>query len=158
MNELAPKDPDALALQFTKYHEMTEEQRATVEELGRKGMVISKERQRGIVGHGLKKPTRVVAEVAAAIPYTFSMGHFPRAWKALKVRPPTGDNHPEITDEKYCIYDERHNDYGYTAAYVKKLIRECSTEEGFRILLGMTPRDKVTGECAGEPSVGSVPA
>jgi len=157
MNELAPKDPDALALQFTKYHEMTEEQRAVVEKLGRKGMVISKERQRGIVGHGLMKPTRAVAEVAAAIPYKFTMGQFTKAWKALKVRPPTDDHHPEITDEKYCLYDERHNDYGYTAAYVKKLIRECSTEGGFRKLLGTTPRDKITGEWVGEPPPTTLP-
>ena len=157
MNELAPKDPDALALQFTKYHEMTEEQRTMVEELGRKGMVISKERQRGIVGHGLKKPTRVVAEVAAAIPYKFTMGQFTKAWKTLKVRPPTGDDHPEITDEKYCIYDERHNDYGYTTAYATKLIRKCSTEKGFRKLLGTAPRDKITGEWVGEPPIATVP-
>jgi hypothetical protein len=62
---------------------MTQEQRSTIEDLGRKGMVITKERQRGVVGYGLKKPTEVVAEVAAAIPYKFTMGHFSRAWKAL---------------------------------------------------------------------------
>lgn len=157
INELAPKDPDALAVQFTKYHEMSEQQRAAVEELGRKGMVITRERQRGIVGHGLKKPKQVVAEVAAAIPYKFTTGHFPRAWKALQVRPVAGDEHPEITEEKYCIYDERHNDYGYTGAYIKKLIRECSTEEGFRKLLGMAPKDKDTGEWVGEPPLPSVP-
>lgn len=75
------------------------------------------------------------------------MGHFPRTWKALKVRPLAGDEHPEITEEKYCIYGERHNDYGYTAAYIKKLIQDCSTEEEFRKLIGVasTDKDKVSG-------------
>ena len=156
-NELAPKDPDALALQFTKYHELTEEQRVIIEELGRKGMVVTKERQRSIVGHGLKKPMQIVAEVAAAIPFVFTMGQFTKAWKALGIRPPSDADHPEITEEKYCIYDERHKDYGYTSAHVSKLIRECSTEQRFRALLGTAPRDKVTGQWVGEPPPGSVP-
>ena len=74
------------------------------------------------------------------------MGQFTKAWKALGVRLPTGDDHPEITDEKYCLYDERHKDYGYASAYVNKLIRECSTEQGFRALLGTASKDKVTGQ------------
>lgn len=157
VNELAPKDPEALPLQFTKYHELSTGERAAIEDMGRKGMVITKERKRNIVGYGLKKPTRVVAEVAAAIPFKFTMGNFTAAWKALGVRPPTGDLHPEITDEKYCTYDERHNDYGYTAAYIQKLIRECSTEQRFRALLRTAPRDKVTGDWVGEPPPSSIP-
>lgn len=128
-----------------------------VEELGRKGMVISKERKRRVVGHGLKKPTQVVAEVRAAVPFVFTMGHFTEAWKALRVRPSSGDEHPEAADEKYCVYDERHNDYGYTSAYASKLIRECSTEAGFRALLGTAPKDKLTGAWVGEPPLASVP-
>lgn len=68
-----------------------------------------------------------------------------------------GAEHPEATDEKYCVYDARHADCGYTAAYVKKLIRECSTEQGFRGLLGMAPKDKDTGEWVGEPPPGVGP-
>lgn len=156
MNELAPKDPDALALQFTKYHELTDDQKVAVEAMGRKGVVITRERMRNVLGHDLKKPTRVVAEVIAGIPFTFTMGHFPKAWKALRVRPNTGADHPEITDERYCVYDVRHNDYGYTSAYVDKLIRECSTEQGFRALLSTAPKDKITGEWVGEPPPGTV--
>lgn len=32
--ELAPKDPDAVAVQFTHYKDMTDEERAAVEEMG----------------------------------------------------------------------------------------------------------------------------
>jgi hypothetical protein len=157
INELAPKDPDALPLQFTKFHELTDEQKVAVEELGRKGMVVTRERLRSVKGHGLFKPTQVVAEVAAAIPFKLTTGHFLKAWKALRVRPNTCDPHPEITDERYCVYDTLHRDYGYTPAYVQKLIRDCSTEKGFRALLGTAPRDKFTGEWVGEPPPGSVP-
>lgn len=155
-NELAPKDPDALALRFTRYDDLTEDQKAAFVELGRQGVVITRERQRRVVGHGLKKPRLVAAEVAEAIPFVFNMNHFAKAWKALKIRPLAGAEHPEVTDEKYCVYDERHNDYGYTQAYVKKLIRECPTEQGFRRLLKMAPKDKATGEWVGGPQPDAV--
>jgi hypothetical protein len=157
LQELAPKDPSALAIQYTRYDDMTDELRESVEAIGRKGLVIVRERQRDVVGHGLKKPTQVVREVAAEIPFKFTMGHFAKAWKALGVRPPSGSKTPERTLELYCVYDERHNDYGYKDAYVRKLVRECRTEERFRALLGMAPVDKITGEWVGEPPASAVP-
>lgn len=50
----------------------------------------------------------------------FTVNSFTATWQTLGVRPPTGDTNPERTDEKYCVYDELHRDYGYTPAYVKK--------------------------------------
>lgn len=144
LQELAPKDPDALAIQFTRFDDLDDEQRAAVEAIGKKGYVIVREQQRPVVGHGLLKPTAVVKAVQEQIPFTFNIAHFTNAWKQLGVRPPTGDAHPEKTDQKYCLYDERHRDYGYTPAYATKLARECRTEGGFRRLLGTDPRLKPT--------------
>ncbi len=62
-----------------------------------------------------------------------------------------GGPHPERTNDKYRYYDERHKDYGYTAAYVAKVARECNTESKFRKFLETTPRDKETGDWVGEP-------
>jgi hypothetical protein len=44
--ELAARDPDATAIQFTRYDDMTPEQRATVEEMGKTGQVIVREQKR----------------------------------------------------------------------------------------------------------------
>ena len=144
--ELAPKlDPETLAIQYTRWDDMTEEQREMLKELGKKGLVVTKERKRSVVGLGLKKPKDVIAEVQVQIPFKFHQGHFLTAREVLKVRPPKGDPNPDRTDEKYCIYDGLNNNYGYTPAYVKKLVRECKTEEGFRTLLGTAPQEKVTG-------------
>ncbi len=151
LQELAPKDPDALAVQYTRYDDMSPEQREAVEALGRKGVVVIRERQRGVVGHGLLKPTQAAKKVEEQIPFKFGIGHFIKAWQKLQVRPEGGAANPALTDERYCTYDSRHNDYGYTEAYVKKLVRELSAEAGFRALLGMAPRDKLTGEWVGEP-------
>jgi hypothetical protein len=149
LQELAPKDPDALAVQFTRYDDLTDEQREAVEAIGRKGYVVVRERKRPVVGLGLLKPTQAAKAVQGQISFMFSTAHFTNAWKKLGVRPLVGDAHPEKTDEKYCIYDERHKDYGYTQAYVDKLVRECSTEAGFRDLFGTAPRDKVAGGSVG---------
>lgn len=150
--ELAPKPaPETLAIQYTRWDDMTVEQRQMLEELGKKGLVVTKERKRSIVGHGLKKPKDVITEVQAQIPFRFHQGHFLKAREVLKVRPPKGDPHPDRTEEKYCVYDGLNDNYGYTPAYVKKLVRECMTEEGFRAFLGTPPQDKVTGAWVGPP-------
>ncbi|MEV4522467.1 DUF3644 domain-containing protein [Micromonospora tulbaghiae] len=149
-NELAPKDPDALAIQYTRYDDMTEEQKLAVEELGRKGFVVVREQKRGVVNYELLKPRQVVLEVAQQIPFVFHMGHFVRAWQKLEVRPVGGSEHPERTDEKYCHYDALHRDYGYSKAYVKKLVRSLKSADGWRNLFGDDPQDKKSGEWIAE--------
>ena len=85
------------------------------------------------------KPQEAEREVAAAVPFVFNSNHFLRARTLKKIRPPRGDAHPERTDEKYCIYDEFSQSYGYTQAWVKWLIKKCSTDEGFREATGREP-------------------
>jgi hypothetical protein len=144
LQELAPKDPDAIAVQYTRFDDLNEEQRAAIEAIGKKGYVVVRERKRGVIGLGYLKPAAVVQRVNAQIPFVFNMTNFSNAWRALNVRPAIGDPHPEKTDEKYCLYDERHRDYAYTPAYVDKLVRECRTEAGFTKLFGSAPKLKAT--------------
>ncbi len=47
-----------------------------------------------------------------------------RAWKYYKVRPPTGSAEPEATDERYCRWDHLSRSYGYTHAWVDKLVKD----------------------------------
>jgi len=160
-NELAPKDPDALALQFTRYDDMTQAEKEMVESLGKKGMVIVREQKRDVVGKGLRKPGQVIAEVQRQIPYNFHQGHFLTARVALKVRPARSDDpHPERTDQRYCIYDDLNGNYGYTDAYTRRLVKLLSTPKGFLDLLGEWPKDKGRGALVTEdPDLSSaVPA
>ena len=145
LQELAPKDSDALAIQYTRYDDLTPDERIAVEGLGRKGNVIVRERVRNVAGAGELRAMEVVKAVQARIPYQFNSDDFRRAWKALKVRPATKSPHPEGTEEKYSTYDTRHRDYGYKPAYVEKLVRECSTSAGYRRLTGKPAKDKDTG-------------
>lgn len=134
-----PKGSDALAIQFTRWDDMTDEEKAAAELLGRRGQAIIREQKRSIIGHGLHRPAEAERQVASAIPFVFNSHHFLRAWQIKGIRPRPNDEHPERTDEKYCIYDHLSRQYGYTDAWVKWLIKHCSTEKGFASTTGRTP-------------------
>lgn len=132
---------DALAIQFTRWDDMTEDERELVTELGRRGQVVVREQKRSVVAHGLLRAREAERRVAAAIPFRFTSYHFLQAWQIKGIRPKDGRNssHPERTDQKYCVYDELSKEYGYTEAWIKWLIKHCSAEEGFRQATGRTP-------------------
>lgn len=140
--ELAPKDPEAMAIQFTRYEDMTEAEREAVEKMGRRGQVIIRDRKQPVSGLGRLMPKPAAAEVEAGIPFRFTQHHFTEAWRRNKVRPPKDDPNPHRTNPDYCEYDEPTKSYRYTRAYVKHLIKQCSTEEGFENFTGIPPRPK----------------
>ena len=142
MVELAPKDPDALAMQFTRYSDMTDEEREMVEELGRRGQVITRDRKQPVSGLGKLMPKPAAAQVEAGIPFVFNMNHFTAAWKSKKIRPLNGDPDPHHTNPDFCEYDEPTKSYRYTKAYVNHLIKKCGTSEGFEEITGMPARKK----------------
>lgn len=157
VTELAARDPDALAIQFSRYDDMSEDDKAAVEELGRKGVVIVRERQRDVVNLDRMTPRQVVREVNLQLPFVFHMGHFIAAWQSLGVRPAADADRPDQTDEKYCTYDQLHKDYGYTAAYVKKLVRSLRTVEGWREFFGKDPEHKQQAQEHPDPTVMASP-
>lgn len=138
--ERVVRDPDALAIQFTRWDDLTDDQKRLVSDLGRRGQTIIREQKRSIVGHGLLRPSLVTKRVAAAVPFRFNSNHALKAWQRKGIRPLTGtkDAHPERTDEKYCVYDELSQSYGYTQAWVDWLIKQCQTPEGFEAATGRT--------------------
>ncbi|WP_242640411.1 DUF3644 domain-containing protein [Rhodococcoides fascians] len=140
--EQVQRDPEALAIQFTRWDDMTDVDRKLVAELGRRGQAIVREQKRSVVGHGLLRPQEIERKVEAAIPFTFNSNHFLRARQLKDIRPVTGSKHPERTDERYCIYDEFSQSYGYTTAWAAYLIKKCGTEAGFVQATGRKPRTK----------------
>jgi hypothetical protein len=129
--ELAPKDPDAVPVQFTHCKDMTDEERAAVEEMGRKGQVIVRDRKQSVSGLGRLMPKAAAAEVQDGLPFVFNVNHFSAAWRHLKARPPKGAKNPEHTNPDWCEYDEPTGSYRYTRAFVKHLVKKCGTPGGF---------------------------
>ena len=140
--EQVQRGDDVLAIQFTRWDDMTAEERELVTELGRRGQAIIREQKRPVVGHGLLRPNEAAQKVAAAIPFRFTSHHFLRAWQIKRIRPQSEDPHPERTDERYCLYDQLSRSYGYTEAWVKWLTKRCATVDGFEVVTGRMPAPK----------------
>ena len=140
---------DALPLQFVRWNDLTSEQQKSMEEAGRHGTVVVRNRLQAVANHGRLKPRQASRAVATRIPFVFNLHHFRLAYLKLNVRPPGNAHHPEVTNTDYCIYDEAHGDYTYEERYVELLVRKCSTAEGFVELTGRPAVPKPSSEASG---------
>lgn len=134
--EQVQRGGDNLAIQFSRWDDMTEEEKAVVSSLGRRGQAIIREQKRLVVGHGLLKARDAEQQVANGIPFVFNSYHFLQAWQRKGIRPLKGDAHPERTDQRYCLYDELSRTYGYTDAWVAWLVKHCLSEANFEQTTG----------------------
>lgn len=134
-----------LSIQFFNPDDLSPDELAVLEQVAQRGYVINRNKQIPVSNLENMKASRVVAKVAAAIPYTFKMHHFTAAYKIGKFRPPNNSSQPHETRSDFCIYDQPHNDYTYTPAYLKFLIKKCSTANGFLATTGIAavPKDVV---------------
>ena len=88
--------------------------------------MLIKEKHIPMANLGLLNPGDVIADVAGRIPHPMNLGVHAQAWRFYKVHPPKGDPHPERTRPEYCTYDQTHEDYVYTKAWVDKLARDLA--------------------------------
>ena len=54
-----------------------------------------------------------------------------RCWRRYKVRPASGSSTPQETNRKFCVFDKRHNDYGYTQAWADFLVEKLKDTTEF---------------------------
>jgi hypothetical protein len=122
---------DALPIQFIQFEKLSPEERAKLEDL----VSIVKVKTRNIHNADGLMAKSVVAAVKKAIGNPiivrqgkevplFNLATHVRCWKYFNVRPPGGAKNPELTDDRFCIYDNAHKDYTYTQAWVNYLIEE----------------------------------
>ncbi|MGU3435913.1 DUF3644 domain-containing protein [Actinomycetes bacterium M1A6_2h] len=140
--EVANPSAPGIAIKFTRYDDMTEDQKKALTELGQTGTVFVREQARPVNNQGWFKPKQVVSQVGSRIPFELNMSHFVSAWKTEEVRPSSNSKTPHRTKEQYCTYDEPHKDYVYSPAYVERLVKKLGTEKGFRDLTGVRPSKK----------------
>ena len=101
--------------------------------------VVTKRRITPVVSADLLTPTEVKDLVAKRLPYRFTMDTHTRCWKHYAVRPGTSSPEPEATDDRYCRWDRLSKGYGYTNAWVEKLVRDLSDEHNYRTVVGLAP-------------------
>ena len=101
--------------------------------------VVTKRRITPVASADLLRPTEVVNLVAERLPYRFTMDTHTRCWRHYKLRPPSGSGEPEATNDRYCRWDRLMKGYGYTRAWVEKLVRDLSDEGKYESVVGYAP-------------------
>lgn len=131
-----PKSEADAAMRFVHADDLTPDERDALDQV----QTIVRDKQVPVSGKGKLKPSQVCARVEGAlgIRLTPSSDHA-RAWQYYAVRPPTGAAKPELTEQKYCVYDEPHGDYVYTDAWVSLLVEELADPDRFETVIGKPP-------------------
>jgi hypothetical protein len=133
--QTGPKTEADAVMRFVREDEMTTEQRAArdvVQNIVRNKLVP-------VQNKGRHKPGTVAKLVSQRLGVKFSnLGHHVPAWRYYEVRPDKHAARPELTNERYCVYDEPHSDYLYTDAWVKKLVKDLADPATFEEVTGHT--------------------
>ena len=140
------KSENALPIQFVHYNKLSEGERLQVEHL----TAMVKFKEVPVANIDVMKPTEVVRKVQVGLGDPkiernhrqvdrFNQSIHTACWKKYKARPPSGSPNPEQTDYRYCIYDKRHNDYGFTKAWVDLLIEKLGDPKEFDSLYKAVP-------------------
>lgn len=123
------------AVEFIKVDEASPEELSRLEKLN----VLIKEKRIPIANLDLLKPSQVVAQINERCPYRVSLNAHADAWRHFNVRPPAGAENPAQCRTEYCIFDEAHGDYLYTAAWVEKCVNAFGSIDKFREITGRDP-------------------
>jgi hypothetical protein len=134
--QTGPKTESDAVMRFIREDEMTPEQRQARDVV----QTVVRNKTVSVQNKGRHKPGTVAKLVSEKLGVKFSpFGHHVAAWRHYKVRPDTGAARPELTDERYCVYDEPHGDYLYTDAWVKKLAKDLADPETFKRVTARAP-------------------
>lgn len=126
--QTGPKTESDAVMRFVREDDMTPEQRRARDVV----QTIVRNKTVGVQNKGRHKPGTVAKLVSEALGVKFTnTGDHVAAWRYYKLRPDKHAARPELTDDRYCVWDEPHKDYVYTDAWVKKLTRELADPETF---------------------------
>jgi len=120
------------SVKFIDPDKVSEELRDELSKLG----VVTKNRTRSVASADLLRPSEVVEQVAGRIQQRFTMHTHTQCWRHFKVRPPEGAGEPEATTDQYCRWDRLQKGYGYTQAWVEKLVRHLSKNDNYEEIAG----------------------
>lgn len=134
---------DALPIQFYAYDKLNEEEKKKVEKIA--ALVKNKTIIQNVSNVNLMKPGSVIKRVQEGLGNPqiqknnklvdkFNSDTHMRCWKKYKVRPVSGSETPEMTNNTYCVYDAMNKTYGYTSEWVNFLVEKMSSEEEYQSL------------------------
>jgi hypothetical protein len=134
--QTGPKTESDAVMRFVREDEMTPEQRQARDVV----QTIVRNKPVAVQNKGRLKPGAVAAAVQDRLGLRFTtQGHHVAAWRHYQVRPVANAARPELTDDRYCVWDEPHSDYLYTRAWVDKLVKDLADPDTFRRVTDRDP-------------------
>ena len=109
-----------LSVEFVNWNSIDETDRANYEKITAiiKDKIVTKR----VSNLNWLKPSNVTLEVANRTGVDIGVNNHTCLWKAFAIRPVNNSKTKFETNEKYCIYDEPHDDYLYSAEWVEFVI------------------------------------
>jgi len=142
--QTGPKTEADAVVRFVREEEMTPKQKEARDVV----QTVVRTKQVPVQNKGRHKPSAVAKKVEQALGVRFSVFDHTRAWRHFQVRPPGGDERPEATDERYCVWDEPHGDYLYTEAWVTKLVQNLNNPFFFKTVTGRAEKRLAVADSA----------
>jgi hypothetical protein len=142
--QTGPKTEADAVMRFLREEEMTDAQRAARDTV----QTIVRNKPVAVQNRGKHRAGAVAEQVQQRLGLMFTTHrHHTRAWRHYKVRPASGAARPEVTDDRYCVWDEPHGDYLYTDAWARRLVRDVADPDVFEKVTGHAP-ERVSGAAA----------
>ena len=124
---------ESLPIQFYKYDELSDDEKKNVGRVA--ALIKEKVVERNVSGKDLLLPSEVVRQVQEGLGNPkivkngeekdkFNLYVHSQCWKYYDIRPESKSKTPNKTKSKYCIYDKKDKNYGYTPEWVQKLTEE----------------------------------
>lgn len=117
-----------LAVEFVNWNSLNDEDKANYDKVStiiKDKLVVQK-----VVNANLLKPSSVINMVNEKTGAKLNVHNHIDLWKAFGIRPLKNTERKFETDERYCVYDEPHDDYLYTEDWVSMVIN-LVTSHGF---------------------------
>ncbi len=105
---------DSVAVEWIKYDPSKPEEMRQYEKVV--AMIKPKEVQ--VANLGLLSPTQITKQVAAKLGKRFTPYDHKLCYEHFKIRPPSGAPNPSSCNAQFCVYDDRHKDYGYQPEWI----------------------------------------
>ncbi|KPL57817.1 DUF3644 domain-containing protein [Rossellomorea vietnamensis] len=124
--KVASASRNDLSIEFLRWDTLSPEEQEEVQRLT--AIVKDKVVRVEGVNTGRHRPSIIVEKVIESGVTDFTINNHTIMWKLFNVRPPIDAEDPFDTNTKYCYYDQAHNDYLYTDAWVDFIVQVLDRE------------------------------
>lgn len=110
-----------LSIEFVNWNTLSEADREAYKTIST--IIKDKKITQNVANYNMLRPSQVAKAVKEKTGFDFRTHHHTYIWKAFNIRP-TGESKDKFeTNDKYCVYDEPHDDYLYTEAWVDFIVK-----------------------------------